>query len=113
MGSAGDERVTQQQILLFMTTEHAALQAAKQAIVAEANGRAGLYLGSLSSAVVALAFIGQISQLGDAFFLFGVGVFLPLFFLGIATFVRLIETANESMLHARRINRIRHYYVEV
>jgi hypothetical protein len=113
MGSDPNQGVSQQQILQFMTTEHVTLQTAKQAIVAESNGRAALYLSSVSSGVVALAFIGQMSQLGDAFFLFGLAIFLPLFFLGIATFVRLEETATESMMHARRINRIRHYYVQV
>jgi hypothetical protein len=32
--------------------------------IAEANGRSTLYLGTLSSAVIAIAFVGQASQLG-------------------------------------------------
>jgi hypothetical protein len=102
-----------QQILQFLTTEHYTLQGAKSAIVAETTGRATIYLSSVSSAVVALAFTGQASQLSNAFRMFGIALFLPLFFLGIVTFVRVYETATESMLHARRINRIRHFYVEL
>jgi len=106
-------RVPQQRILQFLTTEHFTLQTAKSAIVAESNGRAALYLSFVSSAVVALAFVGQVSKVGTTFLVFGLALFLPLFFLGIATFTRLYETATESMMHARRINRIRHYYVEI
>ena len=105
--------VPQQRILQFLTTEHFTLQTAKSAIVAESNGRAALYLSFVSSAVVALAFVGQVSKIGTTFLVFGLALFLPLFFLGIATFVRLYETATESMMHARRINRIRHYYIKV
>lgn len=105
--------VPQQRILQFLTTEHFTLQTAKSAIVAETNGRAALYLSFVSSAVVALAFVGQVSKIGTTFLVFGLALFLPLFFLGIATFVRLYETSTESMMHARRINRIRNYYVRV
>jgi hypothetical protein len=105
--------VSQQQILQFMTTEHFALASAKAAVVAETNGRAAIYLSTVSSAVVALAFIGQMSKLGGTFYWFGLAIFAPLFFLGVATFVRLYEAATESMIHARRINRIRHFYVEL
>jgi hypothetical protein len=41
------------------------------------------------------------------------GAVSSLLFLGIATFVRLCQTANESMMDAQRIQRIRHYYVEL
>jgi hypothetical protein len=105
--------VPPQRILQFLTTEHFTLQTAKSAIVAESNGRAALYLSFLSASVVALAFVGQVSKIGTTFLVFGLALFLPLFFLGIATFVRLYETSTESMMHARRINRIRHYYVQV
>jgi hypothetical protein len=112
-GVARDDTVTRQQILQFMTTEHFALQTAKSAIVAETSGRSVLYLSTVSSAVVALAFIGQVSRIGDAFLWFGLVLFPSLFFLGITTFVRLHQTSIESMMHGRRINRIRHYYVEL
>jgi hypothetical protein len=110
---AASDSAPPQQILQFMTTEHFALQTAKSAIVAETNGRAALYLSAVSSAVVAMAFIGQVSGVGDSFLWFAVLLFPALLFLGITTFVRLNQTSIESMMHARRINRIRHYYVEL
>jgi hypothetical protein len=107
------DKETQQQILQFMTTEHFTLQTARSATVAEANGRSSLFLGSVSSAVVALAFIGQVSDMGEAFFLFGLVLFPSLFFLGIVTFDRVLQTALEDWIYACEINRIRHYYVEL
>lgn len=107
------DKATHEQILQFLTTEHFTLQTAKSATVAEANGRATLFLSTVSSAVVALAFIGQVSGMGGAFFLFGIVLFPSLIFLGFVTFERAIQTAIENMLHSRGINRIRHYYVEL
>ncbi len=106
-------KATQEQILQFMTTEHFTLQTAKSTTVAEANGRTSLFLSTVSSAVVALAFVGQVSGMGQAFFLFGLVLFPCLLFLGFATFERAIQTAIENMIHSRGINRIRHYYVEL
>ena len=69
------DKEAQQQILQFMTTEHFTLQTARSATIAEANGRCALFMGSVSSAVVALAFIGQASGLSEGFFLFGLVLF--------------------------------------
>jgi hypothetical protein len=38
--------------------------------IAEANGRSARYLGTPSSAVIAIAYVGQASELGSAFYLF-------------------------------------------
>jgi hypothetical protein len=62
---------------------------------------------------VALAFIGQMSELGRAFFLFALILFPSLIFLGLVTFIRVNQTGTEDMVSARGINRIRHYYTEV
>lgn len=103
----------QRQILQFMTTEHFALQTAKSATIAEANGRSALFIGSVSSGVVALAFVGQVAGMGEAFLLFGLVLFPSLFFLGVVTFGRLVQTGNENLIYAREIGRIRHYYIEL
>jgi hypothetical protein len=47
----------------FATTEHFNLQTARAVTVSEANGRAAIYLAALSSNLIALAFIGQMSLL--------------------------------------------------
>lgn len=102
-----------QQILQFLTTEHFALQTAKAATIAEANGRSTLFLASVSSAVVSMAFIGQVSQVGNAFFLFGLVLLPALLFLGLFTFERILQVSIEDIVMASGINRIRHYYTEL
>lgn len=108
-----DKEAREQQVLQFMTTEHFTLQTARASTISEANGRCALFIGSVSSAVVALAFIGQASGLSESFFLFGLVLFPSLLFLGIFTFKRVLQTAAEDIIYARGINRIRHYYVEL
>ncbi|MEP7190876.1 MAG: hypothetical protein ABI901_16930 [Roseiflexaceae bacterium] len=101
------------QILQILITEHNNLQAARSATVFEANGRTTLFLGAVSSSLVALAFIGQMSEMGQAFYLFALILLPSLIFLGLVTFVRVNQTGIEDMIAARSINRIRHYYTEV
>lgn len=107
------DETTREQILQFMTTEHFALQTARAATVAEANGRASLFIGAVSSAVVAMAFIGQVSGIGEGFFVFGLVLFPSLIFLGFVTFDRVLQTALEDWIYSSEINRIRHYYAEI
>ena len=107
------EKATREQILQFMTTEHFTLQTARAATVAESNGRSSLFTGAVSSAVVAMAFIGQVSGMNDAFFVFGLVLFPSLIFLGFVTFDRVLQTALEDWIYASEINRIRHYYAEI
>ncbi len=99
--------------LQILINEHTNLQAMRSATVYEANGRTNLFLGTVSSSIVALAFIGQMSDLGRAFFLFALILFPSLIFLGLVTFIRVNQTGTEDMVSARGINRIRHYYTEV
>src|SRR5688572_9912000 len=101
------------EILQILITEHTNLQAARSATVFEANGRTTLFLGAVSSSVVALAFIGQMSEMGNAFFLFALILLPSLIFLGLATFLRVNQTGTEDMIASRGINRIRHYYTQV
>lgn len=108
-----DRAQTQQFMLTALSTEHFTLQGARNATISEANGRASLYLGTLSSGVVALAFIAQISGLSNIFFTFALVMFPSLLFMGIATYVRLVQTAMADILYLRGINRIRHFYTEL
>ena len=101
------------EILQILITEHSNLQAARSATIFEANGRTTLFLGAVSSSIVALAFIGQMSEMGQAFFTFALILLPSLIFLGLVTFIRVNQTGIEDMIAARGINRIRHYYTEV
>ena len=103
----------QRQLLQALTTEHFTLQTARTATIADSNGRSALYLSTVSSAVVALAFIGQVARLGQAFHLFALALLPALVLLGILTYLRLVQTAVEDLFYARAINRIRRHYVDL
>ncbi len=102
-----------QALLTALTTEHFTLQGARGSTVSESGSRAGLYISAVSSALIALGFIGQASELGTPFDVFALTVLPTLFVLGIFTFVRLIESSVEDILYGRAINRIRSYYLEL
>jgi hypothetical protein len=91
--------------------EHFNLQSARIGTIAEANGRSALYLGTLSSAVIAIAFVGQASELGDAFYLFALLLLPPVFLLGVFSFLRLVQTSIEDMVYAVGSFRIRQYFL--
>jgi hypothetical protein len=99
-------------MLQVMTTEHSALQAGRSATIFETGGRTAVFLGTVSSALVALAFVGQISGLGTAFFAFALVLLPTLFFLGLVTFERALELGIEDYIYAVGVSRIRHFYVE-
>ncbi len=106
-------KATDAEMLQILIAEHSNLQNVRSATVFEANGRTTLFLSTVSSAVVALAFIGQISEMSNAFFLFALILLPSLLFLGLVTFIRVNQTGVEDMIAAREINRIRHYYAEI
>ena len=99
-------------VVTVMTTEHFVLQTARSAGIAEVNGRAGFYLAAVSSGLIALAFIGQLSRLGTAFYVFGLAVLPTLAFVGVTTFERALRNAVEDFRLAGRINRIRQFYFD-
>ena len=92
-----------------LTTEHFNLQSARMGTITEANGRATLYLSTLSSAVI--AFVGQANQLGDPFYLFALVVLPPVFLLGVFSFLRLVQTSIEDIVYAVGSFRIRQYFL--
>lgn len=67
----------------MLTTEHFTLQGARSATISDASGRANPFLGSVSLALVALALVGQASQMGTPFFVFGLVLFPTLLLLGL------------------------------
>src|SRR5215469_11739568 len=80
------------QLVSIMTTEHYNLQTGRAMTISEANGRSSLFVGAVSSGLVALAFVGQISHLGTAFFVFSLVVLPTLSFMGLITFERVLQS---------------------
>jgi hypothetical protein len=102
-----------QAFMQALTTEHFTLQTARAVAVNEGNGRTTLYVGALSSTLVALALVAQRSPLGEVFFVVALTILPAVFFLGLVTYVRVLQSSIEDIVYARAINRIRHYYTEI
>ncbi len=100
------------QLVSIITTEHYNLQTGRSMAIAETNGRASLFVGAVSSGLIALTFVGQISHLGMAFFVFSLVVIPTLVFMGLITFVRVLQSGSADITLARGVNRIRHLYLE-
>ncbi len=100
------------QLVSMITTEHYNLQTGRAMTISEANGRASLFVGAVSSGLIALAFVGQISHLGTAFYVFSLVVLPTLFFMGLITFERVLQAGSADIIYAHGINRIRHLYLE-
>jgi hypothetical protein len=101
------------ELLTALTTEHFTLQGARSQTMSESSARASLYIISVSSTLVALGFIAQLSAIGDVFNVFVLTVLPTLYVLGAVTFVRLVECSAEDFRYGLAINRIRAYYKEI
>ena len=97
----------------ILTTEHFVLQSARSAATMESSARSSLYLTVLSATFVALALVSQVSGKRQLLPLFAPIALSVVFFLGVATFMRVLENGIEDYIYVRGINRIRHFYIEV
>lgn len=102
-----------QALLTALTTEHFTLQGSRASTTSESAARSALYLGTLSSALISFGFIGNISGPGDLFNVFALVVLPTIYFLGLFTYIRLVESSIEDIFYGMAINRIRNYYLEL
>ena len=94
-------------VVTVLTTEHFTLQGARAATTSESTARAALFVGAVSSGLIAIGFVGQASKFGSSFAAFSLVVLPTLFALGVFTFVRLVQSSTEA------INRLRGYYQQL
>ena len=113
MSLADPSKPDPQQLLTALSTEHFTLQGARSQTMSESSARASIFVFSVSSALVALGFIGQVSEVGDLFNVFALTVLPTLYVLGVVTYIRLVECGAEDFRYGLAINRIRHYYQEI
>jgi hypothetical protein len=99
-----------QAAVAFVTTEHFNLASARAATISETNGRASIFLGSVSASLVAFAFAAQTSR--TALYTFGLVLFPVLVFLGLTTFERVLQTSIDDTIYLRRMNRLRRFYFD-
>jgi hypothetical protein len=112
MGGLRPERFATDAAVAFVTTEHFTLQTARAATIAESTGRATMFLTAVSGGLVALGLVATASHVGTAFFAFGLVLLPTLSFLGLVTFERTLQSGIEDHGYARRIARVRDYYLD-
>ena len=95
----------------FLTTEHSALQNARNAVVIESNGRTASFLTTISASIVALALVSQISRFGEVFLLFSLVLIPTLGMIGISAYVRVVQLDFSAFVYTAAINRIRRFYL--
>lgn len=113
MGATKDMPSFDADFVTAITSEYWALQSARSGTIVESSGRITGFLSTLSSFVVALAFIGQVSELGRSFYIFAFLLLPILFVIGVMTYGRVLQNGLEDLLVTRGMGRIRHALVEM
>ena len=96
----------------FVTTEHFTLQGARSSTIAEATGRASMFLGAVSGGLVGLGLVATATGVGATFYAFGLILLPTLAFVGLVTFSRALQSGIEDYNYAHRIARLRGYYFQ-
>jgi hypothetical protein len=97
----------------MLATEHWSLLATRSLSWNEAFARASMFLSLLTGAVVALALVAQATAFGEGFVLFALLTLPVVLFVGLATYVRLLEINNEDYVWVRGMNRLRGAYLDM
>jgi hypothetical protein len=98
--------------LQILTTEHWNLLSTRAMSWNEAFSRATMFLSVLSGAVVALALVAQVTAFGEAFLTFALLILPVVLFIGVATFVRLVQINHEDVRWVIGMNLLRHAYLD-
>jgi hypothetical protein len=108
--TSGEDQARRVQLL---TTEHWSLLATRSMSWNEAFSRTGTFLSTLSAGTVSLALAGPAMTFGPAFSLFALVILSVILFLGIATYVRLVQVNNEDLYWVYGMNRLRGAYARM
>lgn len=98
--------------LEVLTNEYNVLMSALNAAWSASLTRTSLFLGVVSAAGVAFGFASQGRVDSSTFLVFAFLVLLLTLFLGVATFIRLVEVQREAMVYLTGMNRIRHFFAQ-
>jgi hypothetical protein len=103
--------VTPSMRLQILSTEHWSLLASRSLAWNESFSRAGMFLTTLSGAIVALGLVGGASGFGEAFTLFALVILPVVLFIGVATWIRLSASNYHEVMCVIGMNRIRAAYL--
>jgi hypothetical protein len=112
-GGSSNARLDDPRALQILSTEHWSLLAGRSLAYNEAFTRAGMFLTALSASVVAIAFVAQADRSGNALPTFTIILLGFDLFVGLTTYLRLVETTREDLRSVQGMNRIRHAYLEM
>lgn len=110
---AGREPTPVQIRLQILSTEHWSLLASRGLAWNETFSRAGMYLSTLSGAMVALGLIVGADGFKDPFFVFSLVVLPVVLFVGVGTWLRMGAANYHDALTVAGMNRIRAAYLEI
>ncbi len=99
--------------LQILSTEHWSLLASRSLAWNESFSRAGMFLTTLSGAMVALALVSQASHFDSGFVLFALVVLPITLFVGVTTFLRMGASNWHDARCVEGMNRIRGAYLEM
>jgi hypothetical protein len=101
-----DDQAREQAFVNAVATEHFVTQAARAAIVGEMTGRAMIYMGAVSSSLIAFGFLAPTADLAP----FVAGVLPALLLFGELTFAALLRNTVENVVLLRHMQDIRSFY---
>jgi hypothetical protein len=99
--------------LQVLATEHWGLLATRSLAWNESFTRAGMFLSTLSGAIVALALVAQATAFGNEFSTFALVILPVVLFIGLATFIRMGSSNAYDALCVVGMNRIRRAYMQI
>jgi hypothetical protein len=99
--------------LQIMSTEHWSLLASRSLAWNESFSRAGMFLSTLSGAIVALALVAQASSFGEGFRIFALVILPVVLLVGIGTNLRMGISNYHDAMCVIGMNRIRAGYLEL
>ncbi|MCV0404467.1 MAG: hypothetical protein K5924_12305 [Chloroflexi bacterium] len=104
--------VTPAMRLQILSTEHWSLLASRSLAWNESFARAGMFLSTLSGAIVALALVAQATQFGEGFRIFALVILPVVLFVGVGTVLRMGIANYHDAVCVMGMNRIRAAYLE-
>jgi hypothetical protein len=99
--------------LQVLATEHWGLLATRSLAWNESFTRAGMFLSTLSGAIVALALVAQATSFGGGFVVFALVILPVVLFIGLTTFIRMGSSNYYDALCVAGMNRIRRAYMQI
>ncbi len=97
----------------LLGSEHWSILATRSMWWNDASSRTAVFLNVLSASVVVLALVADATGFDESFNAFALVLFPIVLFLGVATYVRLVQINSDDVRAMAAMNRIRHAYLEM